>query len=255
MCLGGGDKQYDAYKSGDFQQWKALFDKRAAVQTALAKGEIDQKTADAQLASIGDISAWENRLKSDASAEMERREISRQHDVNLGKIGIDKAFAGFGDDYYGGYRNDFTSYYNPQLDLQYGRAVDKTTANLAERGMLESSVGAQKFADLSRQNAEARTNIANEALDASNKLRGQVENAKSSLYSLNEASADPQAINAQAIGQATALVAPPTYSPLGEVFASALNSLSSYSQARNNRPTRTYTSPYATGFGSGRVVS
>lgn len=254
MCM-GGDEPYDAYKSGDFAQWKGLFDKRAAIQTALAKGEIDQATADAQLAALGDLSGYENKIKSDASAEMERREISRQHDVDLGKIGIDKAFSGFGDSYYGGYRNDYTGYYNPQLDQQYGRAVDKTTANLAERGILESSVGAQKFADLAKQNADARTNIANEALDASNKLRGQVENAKSSLYSLNEASADPQAINAQAIGQATSLVAPPTYSPLGEVFAGALNSLSSYAQARNNRPTKSYQSPYATGFGSGRVVN
>lgn len=253
MCM-GGDEPYDAYKSGDFAQWKGLFDKRAAIQTALAKGEIDQATADAQLAALGDLSGYENKIKSDASAEMERREVSRQHDVDLGKIGIDKAFSGFGDSYYGGYRNDYTGYYNPQLDQQYGRAVDKTTANLAERGILESSVGAQKFADLAKQNADARTNIANEALDASNKLRGQVENAKSSLYSLNEASADPQAINAQAIGQATSLVAPPTYSPLGEVFASALNSLSSYAQARNNRPTKSYQSPYAAGFGSGRVV-
>lgn len=254
MCM-GGDEPYDAYKSGDFAQWKGLFDKRAAIQTALAKGEIDQAAADAQLAALGDLSGYENKIKSDASAEMERREISRQHDVDLGKIGIDKAFSGFGDSYYGGYRNDYTGYYNPQLDQQYGRAVDKTTANLAERGILESSVGAQKFADLAKQNADARTNIANEALDASNKLRGQVENAKSSLYSLNEASADPQAINAQAIGQATSLVAPPTYSPLGEVFAGALNSLSSYAQARNNRPTKSYQSPYATGFGSGRVVN
>lgn len=254
MCI-GGDDPYDAYKSGDFAQWKGLFDKRAAIQTALAKGEIDQAAADAQLAALGDLSGYENKIKSDASAEMERREISRQHDVDLGKIGIDKAFSGFGDSYYGGYRNDYTGYYNPQLDQQYGRAVDKTTANLAERGILESSVGAQKFADLAKQNADARANIANEALDASNKLRGQVENAKSSLYSLNEASADPQAINAQAIGQATSLVAPPTYSPLGEVFASALNSLSNYAQARNNRPTKSYQSPYATGFGSGKVVN
>jgi hypothetical protein len=255
MCFGGGDEPYDAYKSGDFSQWKSLFDKKAAIQTALAKGELDQAAADAQIAALGDFGDIENKIKSDASAEMERREVSRQHDVNLGKIGIDKAFSGFGDDYYGGYKSDYTGFYNPQLDRQYGRAVDKTTANMAQRGMLESSVGAQKFADLGRENAEARTNIANEGLDASNKLRGQVENAKSSLYSLNEASADPQAINARALGQATALVAPPTYSPLGEVFASALNSLSNYATARNSQPTKQYQSPYATGYGSGRVVS
>lgn len=198
-----------------------------------------------------------NKIKSDASANMELREIMRQHDVNLGRIGIDQAFDRFGDDYYNQYKQDYTGYYNPQLDEQYGKVVDKTTAALAGRGMLESSVGANTYADLAKQQAEARTNIANEATDASNKLRGTVENAKSNLYSLNEASADPQAVNAQAVGQATALVAPPQYSPLGEVFASALNSLANYSSARANRPRREYESPYTTasGFGSGRVVN
>ena len=254
MC-GGGDEPYDAYKSGEFQKWKGIFDQRAAVQTALAKGEIDQAAADAQLAALGSTDDLENKIKSDPSANMEVREVSRQNDVNLGKIGIDKAFSKFGDDYYKGYQNDYTGFYNPQLDRQFGEATGKTTAAMADRGTLDSSVGSNAFADLTRQNAEARTNIANEGIDASNKLRGTVENAKSGLYSLNEASADPQAINAQAIGQATSLVAPPVYSPLGQVFATAVNSLSNFQQARNNRATANYKSPYATGYGSGSVIS
>jgi hypothetical protein len=280
MCGGGGSDQYDAYKRGDFQKWKTIFDQRAAVQTALAKGEIDQATADAQLAAIanagsgndtggglfGDILAGlngvkganfdklANKIKSDPSAAMEMREVMRQHDVSLGKIGIDKAFSNFGDGYYDGFKNDYTGFYFPQLDRQYGEAQGKTTAAMADRGTLDSSVGSNAFADLARQNAEARTNIANEGIDAANKLRGTVENAKSGLYSLNEASADPQAINAQAIGQATALVAPPVYSPLGQVFAGALNGLSSFQQARNNRATANYKSPVATGYGSGSVI-
>lgn len=253
MC-GGGSDQYDAYKLGHFQQWKNMFDQRAAVQTALAKGEIDQATADARMGAIGDPAAWENIIKSDPSASMEMRELSRQNDINLGKIGIDKAYSKFDDNYYKGYQDDYTGFYNPQLDRQYKEAVGKTTAALADRGVLESSIGANNFSDLARQNSEAKTNIANEGLDAANKLRGTVENSKSSLYSLNEASADPQAANAQAIGQATALVAPPTYSPLGQVFAAAFNNLGTFQQARQNRATANYKSPYATGYGSGTVV-
>lgn len=253
MC-GGGSDQYDAYKSGHFQQWKDLFDQRSAVQTALAKGEIDDATANARLAALTSPDSLANRIKSDPSASMEMRELTRQHDIDLGKIGIDKAYSKFDDNYYKGYQNDYTGFYNPQLDRQYKEAVGATTAALADRGVLESSVGANQFADLSRQNSEAKTNIANEALDASNKLRGTVENSKSSLYSLNEASADPQAANAQAIGQATALVAPPTYSPLGQVFASAFNNLANFQQARQNRVTANYKSPVATGYGSGSVV-
>lgn len=301
MCFGGGgDDQYDAYKSGDFANWKRAFDQKAAIDIALARGEITQQQADERMGALTrgtpgqtvqvpdpnagqtsgrdsgqvfgvgpqmlskiiggvpgiDFESMQNQIKQDPSGGMELREVMRQHDVNLGRIGIDKAFNQFGDNYYDKYKSDFTGYYTPQLDEQFAKATDKTTASLADRGMLESSVGANTFADLSKKNAEARTNISNEALDAANKLRGNVENAKSSLYSLNEASANPQAVNAQAVGQATALVAPPQYSPLGEVFASALNSLSSFQNARNNSPTRNYASPFSTpsGYGSGSVI-
>lgn len=259
MCGGGGGDQYDAYKEGDFQNWKNLFNQKAAIETQLANGEISQAQADAALAQYGAGSQFEklsNKIKSDASAGMEQREVSRQHDVGLGRIGIDKAFNKFDDNYYGGYQDNYSGYYMPQLDKQYGEAVDKMTSTLAGRGMLESSVGADTFAKLAKDNADARTNIANEGLDASNKLRGTVENAKSNLYSLNEASANPQAVNAQAIGQATSLVAPPTYSPLGQVFASALGSFGNYVSSKNNTPTRNYQSAYGspTGYGSGSVV-
>lgn len=201
------------------------------------------------------LSKLENKLKEDPSAAMEMRELMRQHNINLGKISIDQAFSKFGDDYYKKYRDDYTGYYFPQLDEQYGKVTDKMTAVLADRGILSSSIGSNKFADLAKEHSNARTNISNEALDAANKLRGQVESAKSNLYSLNEASADPQAINAQAIGQATALVAPPTYSPLGNIFAGALDAFGNYMSARQNRPSQGgYTSPYPTGYGSGRVV-
>ena len=255
MCFGGGGSdQYDSYATGDFSNWRAAFDKKAAIQTALAKGEIDQATADAQMASVGDLSSLENTIKQDPSGGMELREVSRQNDINLGRIGIDKSFSKFNDDYYKGYQKDYTDFYNPQLDRQFGEVVDKTTAALAGRGMLESTVGGNAFGDLTRQQTEARTNIANEGVDASNKLRGSVENAKSSLYSLNEASANPQAVNAQAVGQASALVAPPTYDPLGQVFASAIGTLGNYQQAKQNTPTKSYKSPYASGYGSGKVV-
>jgi len=264
MCGGGGGDPYSAYNSGHFNAWKEQFDLISAAELAAARGEIPASAVwdlKNKLRKVGsgyiDYVWLENKMKEDPSAAMEMRELMRQHKVNLGKIGIDKAFSKFGDDYYKKYRDDYTGYYFPQLDEQYGKVTDKMTAVLADRGILSSSIGSNKFADLAKEHSNARTNISNEALDAANKLRGQVESAKSNLYSLNEASADPQAINAQAIGQATALVAPPTYSPLGNVFAGALDAFSNYMSARQNRPYQGrsgYISPYPTGYGSGRVV-
>lgn len=256
MCFSKPKEPYNSYKTGDFARWQASFDKKSAIQQKQAKGEITAEEAAAQIAALGDLSGLENKIKEDASGGMEMRERVRQGDIGLGRIGIDKAFNQFDDNYYKDYQKDYTDFYFPELDRQYGEVVDKTVAALAGRGMLESTVGGGKLGDLQREQGMARTNITNEGVDASNKLKGQVQNAKSSLYSLNEASANPQAVNAQAVGQATALVAPPSYSPLGQVFASALNSLANYQGARNNAPGRSYASPYAnpTGYGSGSVV-
>lgn len=255
MCFGGGGDEYDAHKSGDFSKWSDLTANRNVWDQRVARGEVSQEEADRQKAALGDPSDYAKRIASDPSGNMEMREVNRQYDVGLGRIGIDKAFSNFDDDYYKNYQNDYTSFYFPDLDRQYGEAVGKLKSALAGRGMLESTVGATKLADLARQQTEARANIGNEAVDAANKLRGTVENAKSSLYAQNEASANPEAVNAQAIGQATALVAPPTYSPLGQIFANVLDGFANVAQARQNRVTGGYQSPYTTSsYGSGKVV-
>lgn len=250
MCFGGGSKQYNAYEAGDFGRWKNAFDKSSEIETALARGEIDEATAAERRAGLGDIDALANKAKQDAAAAMEMREATRQRDVKLGQIGIDKNFAKFDDGYYDTFKQDYVSHYNPQIDRQHSDAVDKMTAALANRGILESSVGAGGFAELGRKNAEARIDVANEGLDAANKLRGQVQQAKSNLYNLNEASANPQAVNAQAVGQATAIVAPPQFSPLGEIFATTLANFAPYIRNPASQPRR-YASPYGTSSAGG----
>ena len=207
MC-GGSKEPYDSYKSGDFAGWQKQFNTAQAIREKQARGEITPEQAQQQLAGIGDLSGLENTIKSDPSGAMELREAKRQGDVSLGRIGIDKSFSRFDDGYYNQYRDTYTNNYFPELDRQFGEVVDKTTASLAGRGMLESTVGINKFAGLQREKDTAKTGIASEAMDASNKLRGQVENSKSNLYSLNEASANPQAMNAQAIGQAFGVSVP-----------------------------------------------
>lgn len=189
--------------------------------------------------------------------ETEAREAKRQADIGLGKKSIDKAFGKFDNSYYTGYQNDYTGYYNPQIDSQFQDAQGKLIAALAGRGTLESTVGASAQGKLQTEKNTARTGVANEAVDASNKLRGNVENTKTDLYALNQASADPQAMGARAVGQATSIVAPPPTSPLGQVFASFLQPYMNQQQAYQNRAGSPYSSPYGGGSnraGSGRVI-
>jgi hypothetical protein len=194
-----------------------------------------------------------------AREDTERRERERQANISQGKREIDGAFNQFGDDYYDDYQDQVLSYYNPQIDDQYGDAQAKLNAALAGRGILESTVGAGANSGLLKEYNKERTSIANEAVDATNKVREGVENSKTDLYALNSAAADPEGMGARAVGSATALVAPPTLTPLGQVFQGFLQPWLNYQQGANSRPGPAYQSPIRgnnpkAGYGSGSVV-
>lgn len=252
MCFGGsgGDKTPDMYANGTFGRLENMWDKWARRDlNAAEKGVKFDKLNDVP----GKISSLIDRVGEDPRAQMEAREMQRQHAIDLGKAGIDNNFDKFDKGYFKGYKEDYKGYYSPQIEDQFSEGTGKLTASLADRGMLESSVGNAAQAKLFKDYTQANTNISNEALDAANKLRSQVQDQKSNLYSLNEASADPMGVNAQAVGASTALVAPPTYSPLGQLFTAALQPFINYQQTSSNAPTRNYRSPYTT-TGSGSVI-
>lgn len=188
--------------------------------------------------------------------ELERKEAERQAKIAEGKTAIDTAFSQFDDDYYGGYKGAYLDYYLPQLDSQFTDANAKLVAALAGRGTLESTPGFNAVGKLTENYNQQRTGIANEAENAANQLQSTVENNKSDLYALNLSAADPEAMNTLAQGQATALVAPPTLSPLSQVFASALQPYLNYQSAAQNSPGAPYQSSITTasGGGSGRVI-
>lgn len=192
----------------------------------------------------------------DPAQEVLDRESVRQNNVNLGKANIDTNFKQFDDKYYDTYKSTYQGNYVPQVDEQYKTAVGKMMTQLAKRGMDRSSVGVARQGELADDYVKAKTTIASEADTAANTLRSNVEASKSNLYALNSSSADPAAAAAQAAGQAKTLVAPPQYSPIGDVFASALQPFNSMQSAQNNTSTRSpYASPYkASGKGSATVV-
>lgn len=193
---------------------------------------------------------------TDTANDINARELIRQNDVKKGKENIDGNFKQFDDPYYQGYEKTYTDNYVPQLDKQYNSSVGKMIAALAERGMDRSSVGAAAQGDIYGDYTNAKTSIASDARSAADTLRSNVENTKSNLYAMNSASADPAAANTMALGQSKSLVAPPQYSPLGDVFASAMQPFANGIAANANTPNAPYKSPYSTSnkSGSGTVV-
>ncbi len=260
MCMGGGKDSYDAYKKGDYQRWQQADDQAAALQTQIDSGSLTGSAlsqAQAQLASYNQqANASLAKVNNDPAARMDVREHNRQQDVTTGRGKIDKAFTQFDDKYYNDYGQKYLDYYTPQLNDQYAQARGKLTAVLAGKGMGASTVGIGEQGRLTTTKDTAATTIANQAQDAKNTLKSNVEKSKSDLYSLNESAADPASINNRAIGEATALVAPPAFSPIGQVFSNFLGNVVGGSQGATNPYYKPYQSPSfsgASGKGSGAV--
>jgi hypothetical protein len=161
-------------------------------------------------------------IAAQQDAQMKADEAERQAKIAAGQGKIDEAFGQFDTPYFQNYQNTYKGFYNPQIADQYKDARGKLIAALAGRGVLDSSIGANALARVEKQRADSEGMVANQAVDASNQLRGQVEQTKTNLYNLNRSAADPDGIAARATGEATAIAAPQSMSPLSNVFASAV---------------------------------
>lgn len=139
-----------------------------------------------------------------------------------------------GPSFYDTFAQTYRDAYFPQLEQQYGQAQDKMAATLADRGVLESTPGAAQMSDLLGRYNQTRSQVESDAQGAVNDMRGRVQSAKTDLYGMNAVAANPEAAMAQAQAQATALAAPQSYSPLGQVFESFLHNAGAFNQANRN---------------------
>ena len=149
--------------------------------------------------------------------------------AGAGKIG--DAFSQFDDNYFNGYKTSYENALDPTLDDQYGIAKDKMTAMLAGNGQLGGSAGNNSMAQLQKSYDDSRTDIANQASDASNNLRSQVQGTENQLYATNAAAADPSLMGQQAQAAAGTIVAPQAAPTLGDVFGGAINSVATATKA------------------------
>ena len=175
-----------------------------------------------------------NTLAMQQYADQKKQEKERKANIAAGREKIDTAFSNFNDNYFNDYKNSYLDYYNPQIDKQFNDTNRTLTYRLADRGLLESSVGAESLGDLFKQYGDQKAEATNAAADAANKLKAQVEDTKTNLYSLNESASDPATVASAATGQASAIAQPQIYSQLGSLFADTLTPWNSYTSAKNN---------------------
>lgn len=202
-----------------------------------------------------------NDAPQDNSAAIARQQATeREAKITAGKGEIDKAFGVFDPGFYDKYTKAYTDNYNPEVDRQFGEAKQQVHYDTARKGTTNSTPGQKQFGDLTREYGVQRQDVASRAIDATNKLRGDVDGQKTNLYAQNTSSADPSLSAISAVSSAGSLGTPAQYSPLGNVFAGAINGGASYLNGRNNRMPTGYENAFApgatlpSGSGSGRVV-
>lgn len=198
--------------------------------------------------------------KSNEGEIARQQQAEREAKINAGKASIDKSFSVFDPAYFEKYQKAYLDNYNPELERQFGVAKTDLGYDLARRGMRDSTPGAKSFGDLVTEYGKQRQGVADAAVGATNKLRSDIDQQKSTLYAQNSASADPNLAAISAVSSVGSLGSAPQYSPLGNVFAGLINGGAAYLNGTNGRIPAGYSQLLQPGASlprgsSGRVVA
>lgn len=169
----------------------------------------------------------EQRQQAEAKlAEQRRVEAERTGKINQNVASIDQAFSGFNDDFYNKASQNVLDYYTPQLNDQFTEAQKKTAYSLADQGLTDSSVAADKAGDLKSLFDRELQGIQSKAEDAANAARADVSTRQSNLRRLAEAGSSLDSFNNLITPEVSQVILPTSFSPLGDIFNSAANDLS-----------------------------
>lgn len=173
----------------------------------------------------------------DNTAQLARAdELARQERIRQGTAQIDKTFnSQFTDDFFNSQQQNYLDYAYPQLDDQYKTAKEELAFSLARSGLLDSSVRADKEAELAKMYDTNKQGVLDKAKSYATDARNNVESARGDLITTLNATGDATGAANSAIARATALSQPAAYSALGQLFTDFTSTLSQgAAQAQSN---------------------
>ena len=177
----------------------------------------------------------QNQMLADAK-RARKEEEARKARINTGTANIDGTFGQFDQGFFDDFLKTNLDYYQPQLDKQFGDAKDQLTFGLARAGTLKSSVANQKTADLTSAYGDQKAGLVSDATGAATDLRGRVQNEKSSLVSLLNATGDADRASNEALSRSQVLLQEqPKYNPLGDIFGGIASGIGNYYAGNQNR--------------------
>lgn len=160
------------------------------------------------------------------AAQARADEQARQEKIRAGTVRVDDIFKqNFTDDFYNNRQSSYLDYATPQVDDQYNDAKKQLTYSLARAGTLDSSVRADKEAELGKEYTKQRQGIADQALSYKTQAMSNVEDARSGLISTLNANGDADGAANNAIARSSALSQPTAFSPIGQLFGTFTNAL------------------------------
>lgn len=188
-------------------------------QQRLAEREAAQ-AAEAERQRLLDQERMAEQQAAEEAQRAREAEAARQKQaaIDNATTAVNQGFAGFDDDYFRSFTQDYLGYYNPKIQRQAEEARKQATFELARRGTLDSTTVVDVFSDLAEQQREEEARIAREAAQAASGLRSSVQSSRSNLLE--------QAIRSGGQGDFVSLaggaadsIQPPTFQPLGDLFA------------------------------------
>lgn len=200
----------------------------------------------------------ENRRIEEARAEAERirqAEIRRQENIAAGQNEIAGAFGQFDDNFYNQRMQSYMDYAMPQLDKQYEDQVRQLSASLARSGNLNSSLRAERMAQLQEEYERGKLTLAEQGRGYVDQARAATDAARARLMESNASLADPGTIRASAAAEASRLSINPQYANLGTLLSNLSTDVGS--TGRNVSQAAGGVQQYNTGLtgGAGRLVS
>lgn len=159
----------------------------------------------------------ERQLREREAAQARDAEEARQRKIRGYEADINTRFDSmFNPGFYTAREGEYRDYYRPQLDKQFKDSQENLTYWLADRGLLESSVRADKQADLQELFDTGIRKINSGALDMTNQTKGNVANARAGLISSARAAnpVDEPTVTSQmtSLAAPTSSYTPPAFS-------------------------------------------
>lgn len=231
----------------------------SAGEMSYQTSKANKQSRDAAVAEQQIMQQAENNRISEAQAEAERirqAEIRRQESIAAGQNEIASAFGQFNDNFYNQRMQSYMDYASPQLDKQYETQMRALTASLARSGNLNSSLRAERMAQLQEEYDRGRLTLAEQGRGYADQARSATELARSRLMESNASLADPGTIRASAAAEASRLSINPQYANLGTLLSN-LSTDVGVGGARTATQSSGGVQQYNTGLtsGAGRLIS